>query len=83
MRVARPVVLSTAQRDMLESRCATEGGLRRPYPDGCWRVRIDHRLQQSSGHRRGSLLKPGDGLPERGAASLAVGGLEIGELKPA
>jgi hypothetical protein len=45
-------------------------------------ARIDQRLQQSSGGRRGPLLEPCHSLAERGSARLTVGYLELRQLHP-
>jgi hypothetical protein len=60
-----------------------EDGLGISHSDGRGRGRIDHRLQQCSGCRRGSLLQPRDGLPERSTAGLPIGFLKLGHLQPA
>ena len=54
-----------------------------PYPDGCRRSWVNHRLQQRGGCGRSALLEARDGLRVRGPAGLSVGRLKFGEFKPA
>ena len=51
--------------------------------NGCWRIRVDHCLQQCRRRGRGSLLEPRDRLGESSALGVTICPLELGQLQPA